>query len=231
MRVIKGNRIAAIVVFALAFSALAEEWRFEVAADTPRVVSCPVDASWAKRMATQEVVAVADDGSAVAVPWTLETSGLRPELVWVADGRQRFALRGRTEDASLPETDLAAETVGDAIVVSNSFFSLQHPLNGKGGFPEKIRFVQSGAADDGLFFMDQFVRKNASGGTDATPIRCNGSSSARLAFNSPLRAVVEVKAKVADIEAVYRYIYSAWSPLVRVDVLCCQGAGKACSEV
>ena len=223
--------VAACLAVALSVSAT-EEWRFEVAADAPKVVSCPVDASWAKRMATQELVAVGKDGSETVVPWTLDNSGRRPELVWLADGRTRFALRERRGGQGLPapKTDLAA-TDDEVIRVGNSFFSLQHPLNGKGGFPEKIRFVQSGAADDGLFFMDQFVRKNASGGADATPIRCNGSSSARLAFNSPLRAVVEVKAKVADIEAVYRYIYSAWSPLVRVDVLCCQGAGKACSEV
>ncbi len=222
--------VAACWAVALSVSATGE-WRFEVAADAPKVVSCPVDASWAKRMATQELVAVGKDGSETVVPWTLDNSGGRPELVWLADGRTRFTLRERRGGQGLPapKTDLAA-TDDEVIRVGNSFFSLQHPLNGKGGFPEKIRFVQSGAADDGLFFMDQFVRKNASGGADAKPIRSNGTSAARLVFNSSLRAVVEVKAKVADIEAVYRYIYSAWSPLVRVDLLCRQNADKVCAE-
>ena len=51
--------VAACWAVALSVSAT-EEWRFEVAADAPKVVSCPVDASWAKRMATQAVVAVAE---------------------------------------------------------------------------------------------------------------------------------------------------------------------------
>ena len=209
-------------------SAMAEEWRLEVAADAPKVVSCPVDAKWVERMATHELVAVGKDGAETAVPCALDTSGRRPELVWLADGRTRFALRERRGGQglpALPRTDLAAED-DEVIRVGNSFFSLQHPMTGKGGFPEKIRFAKSGAADDGLYFMDQFVRKNASGGVDVKPVRNDGNSSARLVFSSPLRAVVEVKAKVADVEAVYRYIYSAWSPVVRVDLQCDLGDRK-----
>ena len=220
------------VACGVVLSAMAAEWRFEVAVEAPRVVSCPVDAKWSERMATHELVAVGKGGTETVVPWVLDTSGRRPELVWFADGRTRFKLRKRRGGQglpALPKTDLVSKE-GDTISIGNSFFSLQHPMTGKGGFPEKIRFEKSGAADDGLYFMDQFVRKNASGGVDVKPVRNDGHSSARIVFNSPLRAVVEVKAKVADVEAVYRYIYSAWSPLVRVELQCRQDAGKACAE-
>jgi len=210
----------------------AEEWRFEVAADAPKVVSCPVDAKWVACMATHELVAVGKDGADIVVPWVLDTSGRRPELVWLADGKIRFKLRKRRGGQglpALPKTDLVAKE-GDTISISNSFFSLQHPMAGKGCFPEKVLFAKSGAKDDGLYFMDQFVRRNASGGVNVKPVRNDGHSSSRLVFNSPLRAVVEVKAKVVDIDISYRYIYSAWSPLVHVDLQCRQDAGKACAE-
>ena len=218
------------VVFALAFSATGEEWRFEVAADAPKVVSCPVDAKFTERMATHEIVAVEVDGRETPVPWVLDTSGRCPELVWLTAGRQLFALRGRAVGASLPETDLIAETVGDFIMVSNGFFTLQHPAKGKGGFPEKIRFVKSGAVDDGLCFMDQFVRRNAAGGVDVLAVRSDGNASAQIVFRSPLRAVVEVKAKVAAVDLVYRYIYEANSPVVRVDVMGRQAKGDSWAE-
>ena len=209
----------------------AEEWRFEVAADAPPIVSCRVDAKFAERMAMQEVVAVEADGSETPVPWVLDASDDVPELVWRADGRQRFVLRGRTRTKSAPTPcQLAAAVCGDVIAVSNEFFSLRHPVEGKGGFPEKICFGKAGATDDRLYFMDQFVRKKTAGGIDIRPVRNADSATARLVFRSPLRAVVEVRAKVADIAAVYRYVYTAGSPLVRVDLRCRQDAGKACAE-
>ena len=222
--------VAACLAVALSVSAT-EEWRFEVAADAPKVVSCPVDANWAKRMATQELVAVGKDGSETVVPWMLDNSGRRPELVWLADGRTRFALRERRGGQGLPapKTDLAA-TDDEVIRVGNSFFSLQHPVKGKGGFPEKICFVKSGAADDGLCFMDQFVRQNTTGGVDVLAVRSDGNASARLVFSSPLRAVVEVRAKIAAVDLAYRYIYEAYSPVVRVDVTGCQAKGDTWGE-
>lgn len=228
-----------LAVSVLAASLVAEEWRFEVEADAPPVVSCRVDAKWAERMATHDLVAVGDEGGETVVPWVLDASGEMPELVWRAEGRRRFALHGRADRSQSAERrvmdnapyQLTAVTCGDAIVVSNSFFSLQHPVKGKGGFPEKIRFVKSGAADDGLCFMDQFVRKNAAGGVDVLAVRNDGNSSSRLVFHSPLRAVVEVKAKVAAVDLVYRYIYEADSPVVRMDVMGRQAKGDSWAEV
>lgn len=217
----------------LCLPAVAETWRFEVAADAPRVVSCPVDKGWGDRMATQKVVAIGRNGEETAVPWVLDESGWRPELVWLANGCRSFALRDRKAGETMPKprTDLVADATGaETISVGNSFFGLEHPVTGDGGFPKKLLFARSGSRDDVLYFMDQFVRKSESGGLDIHRVRGDGNSSARLVFSSPLRAVVEVKARVADIEAVYRYVYSAWSPLVRVDLKCSQDSGRNCAE-
>ena len=47
-----------------ALSTIADEWRFEVAADAPPVVSCPVDdAKWVELMTTHDLVAVGKDGT------------------------------------------------------------------------------------------------------------------------------------------------------------------------
>ena len=219
---------------AISATATAGEWRFEVAANAPRVVSCRVDAKLAERMATQEVVAVSEDGRETPVEWAIDASGEMPELVWRADGRRSFALRPRSSapngGRSAAARPLMAAERGDEIVVGNEFFSLRHPAKGKGGFPEQLRFVQSGAVDDGFQFIDRLVRRNAAGGVDVLPVRNDGEASARLAFSSPLRAVVEAKAKVASVDLVYRYVYEASSPVVRVDVVCRQAKSDPWAE-
>ena len=89
-------------VAAAGFAVSAEEWTFEVEADTPRVVSCKVGRDWPTRMETNDVAAVAADGTATPVPWTLDTTGDQPELVFLADGNRRFTL--------IPRQSSAAET-------------------------------------------------------------------------------------------------------------------------
>ena len=131
--------IRTIAVSAFAVSAVAdtrpseqagEEWRFEVAADAQKVVSCRVDAKWKERMATHDLVAVGEDGRETPVDWTLDESCETPELVWRAEGKTQFRLRAK-ENLSVaterdpPMTDLTVdETGGTTIRISNSFFSL-----------------------------------------------------------------------------------------------------------
>ena len=91
-------------VAATGFAVAAEEWTFEVEANAPRVVSCKVGRDWPARMATNDVASVAADGTATPVPWTLDTTGDQPELVFLADGNHRFTLVPRSLQSSAAET-------------------------------------------------------------------------------------------------------------------------------
>ena len=82
--------IAIACVAAAGFAVAAEEWTFEVEANAPRVVSCKVSRDWPARMAAHDVAAVDADGVATPVPWTLDTTGDQPELVFLAAGNRRL---------------------------------------------------------------------------------------------------------------------------------------------
>ncbi|MBR4170233.1 MAG: hypothetical protein IKR48_01120 [Kiritimatiellae bacterium] len=208
------------MVLLLAAFAMAEEWRFEVCADAPRVVSCQIDKKVADSLETNgELAAVGKDGSPVSVPWVLDKSGKTPELVWLADGRRSFVVRPKQSVVKMPLTDLAVSAAADgAFLVRTSFFDLQHPAKGKGGFPERIRFPQSGQGDDSLYFLDRVVRRNAKGGLEQFRVDRDADAVPQLLLHTPLRSVIEVRTRAESVRIVYRYIYTAWSPTVRVDV-------------
>ena len=81
-----------VCVAAAGFAVAAEEWTFEVEANAPHVVSCKVGRDWSARMTTNDVAAVGADGTATPVPWTLDTTGDQPELVFLAAGHTHFTL-------------------------------------------------------------------------------------------------------------------------------------------
>ncbi len=97
------KKTAALFTLALGagFLAVAGEWTFEVEAHAPHVVSCKVGRDWLARMATNDVASVADDGTATPVPWTLDTTGNQPELVFLAAGHTHFTLLPRAGAAAL----------------------------------------------------------------------------------------------------------------------------------
>ena len=91
--------VAAAVVVA------GEEWSFEVEPDAPRVVSCTVGRDWPARMATHDVAAIDANGAATPVPWTLDTTGDQPELVFLAAGHTHFTLLPRPGGSQLVATE------------------------------------------------------------------------------------------------------------------------------
>ena len=98
-------RIALIVCVAAAgLAAAGEEWSFEVDADAPRVVSCTVGRDWPARMANHDVAAIDANGATTPVPWTLDTTGDQPELVFLAAGNRHFTLLPRSSQPSAAET-------------------------------------------------------------------------------------------------------------------------------
>ena len=118
-------KLAMIVCsMAAAVAAASEEWSFEVEAGAPRVVSCKVGRDWPARMADRDVAAIGADGSTTPVPWTLDTTGDQPELVFLADGRH--VVRGH---ARWP---VASHLAGDYARGIGLHF--EYPLLGCGGY-------------------------------------------------------------------------------------------------
>ena len=238
--------IACVAVAGLA--AAAEEWTFEVEANAPRVVSCKVGRDWPTRMATHDVAAVAAGGTTTPVPWTLDTTGDQPELVFLAAGNRHFTLVPRSSQSSAAET-AALHTGGSQLVatekappfsitaapngeitVRNTDFELHHPSKKGGGFPGHILFTQSGQRDDTLYFLDRLVRRNAKGRLEQFTVR-SAPATARVTLNTPLRAVVETTATLQGVRLAYRYVYTAGSPVVRVETRHEQDAEADWSEI
>jgi len=218
MRILASAALPAALL--LSGCAKSVEWRFETEENSPRVAFCRVDASWKDMMATRDVVAVDASGAETPVCWALDDSGDIPVLVWLADGRRKFALRERGKDgksAPPPEDGLSASVAADGTIrIENSDYSLSHPAKGGGCFPFGIRFRKSGATDDSAFFYDRLVRREADGSVKQFMVRDGEDSTARLVFSSPLRAVVEARTSVKGTRITYRYEYTVHSPVVRV---------------
>ena len=235
-------------VAAAGFAVAAEEWTFEVEANAPRVVACKVGHDWPARMAAHDVAAVAADGTTTPVPWTLDTTGDQPELVFLADGNHHFTLVPRSSQSSAAETaalhtgaaalvaaekppPLSVTAAPDGeITVRNADFELRHPTKKGGGFPSHILFTQSGQRDDTLYFLDRLVRRNANGRLEQFTVR-SAPATVRLALNTPLRAVVETTATLQGVRLAYRYVYTAGSPVVRVETRHEQDAEADWSEI
>ena len=98
----------------------------------------------------------------------------------------------------------------------NATFELRHPAKKGGGLPQRLVFPQSGQRDDDLYFLDRLVRRNAKGRLEQFTVR-SAPASVHIALNTPLRAVVETSSVVQGVRLSYRYVYTAGSPVVRVE--------------
>ena len=164
----------------------------------------------------------------VAVPCAIDASGETPELVWFLSGKtapdtvRTFAVIPKRSETVLA-SDLVCSDVGATIAVENSSFRLNHPVHGGGGFPRDITFVESGCIDPHLFFLDRIVRPQGGKLAQYCAKDCEDAE-ARVVFKSPLRVTVETHTgfgvKSAETpgnpRAVYRYTYTAFSPVVEV---------------
>ena len=225
----------AICSVVAAAAAAGEEWSFDVEAEAPRVVSCAVGRDWPTHMAAHDMAAIGADGAATPVPWTLDTTGDQPELVFFADGKRRFTLIPPPEGSQLVATaippPLSATLTNGEITVRNEFFALCHPAKGGGGLPEHLLFRQNGQRDDTLYFLDRLVRRNAKGGLDQFLVKSCADATTRILLNTPLRAVVETTAILQSVRISYRYVYTAGSPVVRVETRHEQDADADWSEI
>ncbi len=193
------------------------------------VVSQPVTREWTASCATHTLVETAD-GRASPVPCGVDASGEAPVLFWVLSGKtapgavRRFAWVPGTA-VSAPASDLRVTAEADAIAVENGWFRLKHPARGGGGFPYDITYAQSGHADPQLYFLDRIVRPQGGDGRLAQYCaRDCADAETRVVYQSPLRVTLEARTgfgkKAADTpgqpRAIYRYTYTASSPVVEV---------------
>jgi len=161
----------------------------------------------------------------------VDASGEKPVLAWVTPGitdpgaLRRFAFLPKQDlpDEPAPGTDLTVEVTDTHIVVANTYFEVRHPRKGGGGFPDRIVFRLSGHQEDKFRFLDRLYRRKT--GCQYTA-QNDPKASARVAFRSPVRVVVESTCghygareyAPGNVRAVYRYAYSPFRPVI--DVSC-----------
>lgn len=195
------------------------------------IVAQRMTREWAADAADAGLVERHADGRFTPVPFVLDRTGGAPVLVWQMPGTtapnavRRFEWRTGQASRAAPVSDLVVSVDNTRIAIANGYFRLAHPVRGKGGFPQEIEYVRSGHADPELYFLDRIVRKQADGRLMQYCANVCEDAVARVAFASPLRVVVEVRTgfgqRAAETpgqpQVVYRYTYSAHSPVVQVE--------------
>jgi hypothetical protein len=193
------------------------------------VVSQAVTRDWVELARSRSLVETTG-GLELPVPFALDASGEAPVLSFLlrgetaADTRRTFAWSARGAGAGF-DSDLRVFTNAASVCMGNAFFRLEHPARGGGGFPRNVAFSRSAQEDPRLYFLDRAVRPKAEGGPLASYCAkdCEDAC-ARVVFASPLRVVVETRTGFGRVgadtpgrpQAVYRYAYTANSPVVEV---------------
>ena len=228
------KKVFGLLAVALAtLHAFCGEWTLSIrngaCARTNVVIRQPVTHEWLSETGTHTLVDTTD-GKNTPVPWTADASGTLPELVWLATGgMSSYSVRTYAwvpgQNVLKEATDLCVTTNGACIAVENSFFRLKQPVRGGGGFPYEVKFAQTGFSDPDLYFLDRIVRRVDGKVVQFCAKDCADAAS-RVVFQSPLSVTVEVNtgfgrrtgAAPGCPQAVYRYTYAAFSPVVNVSV-------------
>ncbi len=192
------------------------------------VVSRPLSAAQAAQFASRRLVELDSSGRIIAtVPAVIDTSSGVPELVCMLPGLtapgalRTLALSDAAPEHGATQSDLEVETDGAFITIRNSYFQLQHPVKGRGGLPRNIIFQLSGQKDDKLYLLDRVFRRDT---REQLMAGQDESATARVVYSSPLRVVVETRTRFVrqaktgqgNPRAVYRFVYSPYSPMVDV---------------
>ena len=118
--------------------------------------------------------------------------------------------------------DLECREQDDFITISNSYFQLRHPVRGDGGFPRDIQYRESGYKDPGIEFYDRLYHPDQG----MLWAKSDHNATCKVVLDTPQRVVVEARTHflsdlgapaVGNPEAIYRYSYSAYSPVVEVE--------------
>ncbi len=203
-----------------------------------RVVSMPVQTEWADSASVIVTETDKQGNTLREVPAVLDKSGKIAVVAWLlpditepqTDRQFKIATADKQSETQIT-TDLTCETRDGVIVVGNTYFQLEHPLKGRGGMPQNIRYSSSGYTDTAAHLLDRVYDHQTK---QSYRILSDNKATARVAFQSPLRVVVEAhtgyKSDMGEtpdhLKAVYRYTYTPYSPVVDVTVDIVRGDGQ-----
>lgn len=172
------------------------------------------------------------DGVKVPVPSAFEREPDGTRVFWMLPGLSRadttrsFVVSEASERANDDTTTYAGllSAVSDEhfITISNQFFTLRHPRRGSGGQPQDITFNLSGHKYPGLYLHDRIFDKKYG----QFMIANDQEATAVLVSASQLHAVVQTQSRYilngktapGNPVAIYRYEYTAFSPVVHVSI-------------
>ncbi|MBR3651390.1 MAG: hypothetical protein IKN52_14150, partial [Victivallales bacterium] len=204
-----------------------------------QVVSRPITEEWLQDNDKPfQVIETDDRGNFLQeVPAVRDKSGKQPIISWLMPGitesgaGRHFQIKAVMPTLGWPQTDLTCEERDGCIVIGTTYFQLEHPLKGHGGMPQNIRYCSSGYTDTKAHLLDRVFNRETH---MQYTIMADDAATAKVVFKSPLRVVVEARTGYKSgmnyapdkLHAVYRYIYTAYSPVVDVTVDVERGDGQ-----
>ncbi len=186
-----------------------------------QTASCklPKDALKGKQFAIVE-----SNATSKPLPAALDTTEKNADiLTWIvpgitAPGATRSFKIIPCEQTQPQKTDLTCVEDEDKITIETTYFRLNHPKSGNGGFPKDITYRFSGVTDSQLHFLDRLFMR----GVGQYCAKDDPQSTARVVFNSPVRVVIEAttgygnRQSSGNLMATYHYVYTANSPVIQV---------------
>jgi hypothetical protein len=162
-------------------------------------------------------------GPAVA---QLDVQGDQAVLSLLLDGvtergqRRYFQVKSAKPDQSRATTDLRVDEADGTMLLSNQYFTAHVKQTGGGGFPHAITFNGSGNHYENFYWGDRLYTKER--GT--RELQTDPKSTTTVLARGPLRVVLQAKARYGapgryasgDAQALYRWVYRAYSPIVEV---------------
>lgn len=172
---------------------------------------------------TGGVPVVTDEDGRPVIVQRLEQGAwlLLVEGVWPTGETRRFRVTWSGQE-SRSATDLTLNQGESHLLIDNSYLGFTFPTRGNGGFPAEIRFPVSGTVEKGFRFHDRlYDRGRGWFSPDNDP-----EAAARVIEAGPLRVVVEQQFRYVKgnenpggARATYRWTFTAYSPVVRVDAV------------
>ena len=205
-----------VTVSAVAFGALKVEVKRIPAGRTNLVVHCPLTAEQAVEARGKALVAASGEAVPFAIADEDGSAVLSILLPGVTREGDSHVLSFRDGVAEEVVSDLNVQVEGGKVAVHNQYYSLTHAK----GLPQEIVFGNGAKPERSIQWLDRIYNRELGGQFFLSP------SSMKLLSSNPLRAVVEVAGGYelqdgtvapGNPRMTYRFIYTAFSPVVEVE--------------